>query len=400
MILLAVFFMGMFCSCKSAAPALPGDETYPVRITAPVDTESGDPVRSEPEETPEPEPETAGPDAAEQYIASKIESMTREEKAGQLFLVRSPLNEIAGTAEKYKFGGYVFFAEHFNSKSRSEITAEIAGCQAVSDIPMLFAVDEEGGTVNRISRFPEFRTEPFLSPRELYSIGGLERIKSDTAEKSELLLSLGINVNLAPVCDISTGPEDFIYARSVGLDAAGTSDFIRIVVETMNAYPVGCSLKHFPGYGSNEDTHFDIVYDDRPYEDFLNSDFLPFIAGIEAGAGSVMVSHNIVTSIDSVYPSSLSAKVHEILRKELHFDGVIITDDLAMDGIREYTDGTEAAVRAVEAGNDMLCCSDYEMQYQAVLSALSSGRITEERIDKSVARILRWKIRLKLIAVD
>ncbi len=107
-----------------------------------------------------------------------------------------------------------------------------------------------------------------------------------------------------------------------------------------------------------------------------------------------------MTSIDSVYPSSLSAKVHEILRKELHFDGVIITDDLAMDGIREYTDGTEAAVRAVEAGNDMLCCSDYEMQYQAVLSALSSGRITEERIDKSVARILRWKIRLKLIAVD
>jgi beta-N-acetylhexosaminidase len=376
------------------------DETYPTKITAPLNTESELPIPNEPDTSPQTEPETDNTGSAEQYIASKIASMTLEEKVGQLFLVRSPLTEITETALKYKFGGYVYFADNFKMLSRDEVVDEIAGCQAASDIPMLFAVDEEGGTVNRVSRFSQFRAAPFLSPRILYEKGGFDLIKSDTAEKSALLLGLGINVNLAPVCDISTDVNDFIYQRSVGLDTARTSEYIRVIVDVMNEYKIGSSLKHFPGYGNNADTHINIVYDNREYDTFVKNDFLPFIAGIDAGAGSVMVSHNIMTCVDSVYPSSLSIEVHNILRNVLNFDGVIITDDLAMDGIREYTDGTEAAVRAVEAGNDMLCCSDYEIQYTAVLQAILDGRITEERIEESIARILRWKIDLNLIDIN
>ncbi len=400
LLLTLVFSVCILTSCINTQLQPSVEETYPTKITTPLNTESEFPVLTESDVTSQTEPGTEIANSIQQYIASKIESMTLEEKVGQLFLVRSPLTEISETAEKYKFGGYVYFADNFKMLNHDEVADEIAGCQAVSDIPMLFAVDEEGGTVNRISRFSQFRAVPFLSPRNLYENGGFDLIKSDTAEKSELLLGLGINVNLAPVCDISINKNDFIYARSVGLDAEGTSEYIRIVVDVMNEYNIGSSLKHFPGYGSNADTHFDVVYDNRPYETFENSDFLPFIAGIEAGAGSVMVSHNIMTCVDNVYPSSLSIEVHNILRNVLNFDGVIITDDLAMDGIREYTDGTEAAVRAVEAGNDMLCCSDYKTQYIAVLQAIHDGRITEGRIEESVARVLRWKIDLKLIDIN
>jgi beta-N-acetylhexosaminidase len=394
-----IFILFMITACSGTLP--PGsDEIDQTKITTTDITANTEPeTKTQTEEITEPVtvPVTEAPDPAELYIKQKISSMTLDEKVGQLFLVRCPEIRITETAAEYKFGGYVYFAVNFDKRSRSEVTDEIAGCQAVSDIPMLIAVDEEGGTVNRVSRYTEFRPSPFLSPRTLYNKGGLDLIKTDTAEKAELLLGLGINLNLAPVCDISVDPNDFMYARSVGLDAAGTSDYIRTVVDVMNKYYIGCSLKHFPGYGNNADTHLDVVYDNRTYESYLKNDFLPFIAGIEAGAGSVMVSHNIMTCVDSVYPSSLSVDVHKLLRNELNFDGVIMTDDLSMEGIRKYTNGTEAAVRAVEAGNDMLCCSDYEIQYPAVLEAVHSGRITVERIEESVARILRWKIQLKLI---
>lgn len=376
--LLVVLFV--MTSCSKTQPKLPPEESYHTKITA-----------------PQAEPESNIEDSIELHIKSKIASLSLEEKVGQLFLVRAPLTETSEKVLKYKFGGYVYFADNFKSRTLGNVADEIARCQSISDIPMLFAVDEEGGTVNRISRFTEFRFEPYLSPRDLYKYGGIDGIKKDTAEKCELLLSLGINVNLAPVCDISTDVNDFMYLRSIGLDGQGTSDYVRAVVNIMNEYNVGCSLKHFPGYGNNGDTHLEMIYDNRTYDTFENNDFLPFIAGIESGAGSIMISHNIITCVDSDYPSSLSVKVHQILREKLKYDGVIITDDLSMDGIRKFTDGDEAAVLAVEAGNDILCCSDYETQLTAVLRAVREGRLSEKRIDESVARILKWKAEIKLI---
>ena len=119
--------------------------------------------------------------------------------------------------------------------------------------------------------------------------------------------------------------------------------------------------------------------------------------GIEGGAQLVLVSHNIVSCMDGERPASLSARVHEILREELGFSGVIVTDDLAMDGIRDFTDDSSAAVLAVQAGNDLICCTAFETQLPAVIAAVEAGTITEERIEESVLRILELKLSLGMM---
>lgn len=212
-----------------------------------------------------------------------------------------------------------------------------------------------------------------------------------------MLRSLGINLNFAPVCDVSQEPSDFIYARSFGQNAEQTAAYAQAVVQTMKENGMGSVLKHFPGYGNNADTHTGIAYDSRPLETFLNSDFLPFQAGIDSGADMVLVAHNVVACMDGQAPASLSPRVHEILRNELGFSGVIITDDLAMDGVRDFAGDEETAVLAVQAGNDMLCCTDFEVQIPAVLEAAKKGEISEERIDESVLRILKMKISLGIL---
>ncbi|MBC5646847.1 glycoside hydrolase family 3 protein [Christensenella tenuis] len=326
-----------------------------------------------------------------------LQGMTAEEKVGQMFFARCPEENAQEITETYQPAGYVLFDRDFKGKTRDEVKENIAGYQDVSKIAMLIGVDEEGGTVKRVSKYEVLCSEPFLSPQELYNEGGMELVIDDTAKKAGVLKGLGINVNLAPVCDVSTNPDDFIYKRAFGQNAGMTADYVAEVVRQMNESGIGCTLKHFPGYGSNADTHTGIAYDAREYETFLNNDFLPFTAGIEEGAGSILVCHNIVECMDSAYPASLSVKVHEILRSDLGFSGVIMTDDLYMDAIRnEYGIG-EAAVLAVQAGNDLVLSSQFEEQYQAVLDALRDGTLTEERIDESVKRVLCWKLSLGII---
>ena len=346
------------------------------------------PQATEIEPTPREEPEDEFQDL--------LESMTLEEKVGQMFLARCPEQDAAVKAEEYHLGGYLLFARDFEEKTREQVRGDIETYQNSVRIPLLIGVDEEGGSVTRISRFAAFSTEPFPSPQELYSQGGLEAVRTDTEEKCSLLKSLGVNVNFAPVCDVSTNPEDFIYDRSFGQDAEMTAEYVQTVTESMKGTGVACVLKHFPGYGNNADTHTGIAWDYRSMETFENSDFIPFEAGIRSGAQLVLVSHNIVSCMDEDRPASLSPQVHEILREDLGFSGVIVTDDLVMDGIRQFTDDGNAAVLAVQAGNDLLCCTDFETQIPAVLQAVESGEIAEERIDESVLRILKLKTELGL----
>lgn len=334
--------------------------------------------------------------ARKEKVEELLNSMCLEEKVGQMFIARCPGEQAKEKAKTYHLGGYLLFARDFEGQTPKSIQAVISGYQSVSGIPMLIGVDEEGGIVNRVSRYSAFRDTLFQSPQELYKLGGFERIASDTAEKCELLKSLGINVNFAPVCDVSTNSEDYIYERTFGKGAEETADYIETVIKVMKEESLGSVLKHFPGYGNNADTHTGIAYDNRPLETFETSDFLPFLAGIQSGADMVLVSHNIVTAMDDKNPSSLSPAVHRILREELGFTGVIITDDLAMDGIRNFADEAEAAVLAVEAGNDLLCSTSFETQIPAVLKAVQDGRISRERIDESVRRILEMKERFGL----
>lgn len=329
-------------------------------------------------------------------ITEMLDNMTIPEKVGQMFMVRVPKENADKRVSEYHLGGYIMFGRDFDNKTKEEVMGNIASWQSASDIPMLIGVDEEGGTVNRISTNTEFRSEPFKSSQELYKDGGFDLIYEDTITKANFLKELGINVNFAPVVDVSTNPDDYIYKRSFGKNANLTSEYASTVVTAMKEANIASVLKHFPGYGNNADTHTGISIDNRTLETFKESDFLPFEAGIKAGANIILVSHNIVTNIDPDNPASLSTRVHEILRNDLGFAGVIITDDLYMDAISKNYDSS-VAVLAILAGNDLICTTDFESQIPKVIAAVEDGTISIDRINESVRRILELKLELNLI---
>lgn len=329
-----------------------------------------------------------------------ISNMTLEEKVGQIFYVRCPDKDAVEQVSEYNIGGYILFGRDFDGKTKDEVTNNIQSYQDEADIPLLIGVDEEGGTVVRVSSNPNLRETPFLSPKDTYANGGWDTIEEDANEKADLLLSLGINVNMAPVCDMTSDENGFMYDRSFSSDVDMENRYVRTVVETSKSKKLGTVLKHFPGYGNNSDTHTSIAYDNREYSEFENTDFKPFYQGIESGADCILVSHNIVNCMDSEYPASLSKKVHDIIRNDFKFDGVIMTDDLIMDAITDFTGDEAAAVTAAKCGNDLLCCSSVETQYPAVLKAVQNGEIPESQINESVKRILKWKQNLGIFNID
>ena len=378
----------------------PGTETVMEVIPEVVPEPAPMPVPdAEPEVIPEPEPDVVPepeivpetPDEVrERRISEELAQMTAREKLGQMFMA-AYTDASASAIADYAFGAYILFAGNFEFETVDTLSAKMADLQAQAKYGLLTAVDEEGGTVTRISRFTQFRADKFKSPRTLYSWGGMDAIRKDTTEKSALLRSLGLNLNMAPVADISVNQGDFMYWRSVGLDAAGTADFVRTVIRESKANGIGSVAKHFPGYGSVADTHTGMAYDNRTLDELRASDFVPFAAAVEEGVESVLVSHIITSAIDAEKPASVSAKTVALLRDELGYDGIIMTDDLAMAGITDYCTTGNAALEAILAGCDMLCCTNWETQYPAVWAAVESGTITEERLNESAARILRVK---------
>ena len=326
-------------------------------------------------------------------IEDRLATMTLEEKVGQLFWARVPSNHQIEDLKSYHLSGYILFGRDFEGRSIEDIKALTKGYQAAAKIPLLIGSDEEGGTVTRISSILE---TPFQSPMTLYHQGGMEAVLSDTKQKAELLKSVGINAGLFPVADLARDHSAFIYDRTIGQDAQTTASYVQQVVEELKKSKVGSTLKHFPGYGDNGDSHTAIIQDNRSLDELRQADFLPFQAGIDAGADSVLVSHNILSKIDTV-PSSISPKITDLLRKELHFKGVIMTDDLDMTGLADFVSQDEAAFQVIVAGNDLILGSSYQTQIPYLLKKISSGELTEERIDESVRRILTWKYDLGLL---
>ncbi len=319
--------------------------------------------------------------------------MTMDEKIGQMLYARCPDYDAVGVAQEYHLGGYVLFGRDFADKSKEEVKENIDSYVHSQKIPMTISVDEEGGTVVRISSKPALYDSEFESPRDIFAQGGMDAIKENALAMAKMIADLGIDVNFAPVCDISQNEDDFMYDRSLGEDVDTTCEFVREFVSIAQSNGVSATLKHFPGYGNNVDTHTGIAIDERDYQTFQNIDFKPFQAGIDANAQLVMVSHNIVNCMDSTQPASLSPKVHEILRDELGFTGIAVTDDLEMDAITEYTGGRSPAVSAILAGNDMLTIGDTMLDdaVSSVKAAVSDGTIDESLIDHAVTRILAWK---------
>lgn len=325
-----------------------------------------------------------------------LDKMSIEEKIGQLFLVRYNKNDTTYLSNFYP-GGYILFAKDFENHTKESIKEELDALQKMNKYKLIIGVDEEGGFVTRVSRYKNFREEKFLSPKFYYEKGGYELLKETEKEKATLLKSIGINLNLAPVADISTDENDFIYNRSFGYDEIKTSEFIKNMVTYANENEINSCLKHFPGYGNNKDTHTGIAIDNREYKNFLEIDYLPFIAGIKAKVPSILISHNIINCLDSTKPASLSKKVISELREKLNFTGIIITDDLAMDAVEEYVENNQAATLAIEAGNDMIITSDFVKMYKELLNSVNNKTINEEIINQAVRRILAWKYYTKLL---
>ena len=394
-----------FCAMLAAALLLCGcgASGHSPSASSPAASSQASSSAAPPAEAPPPPQKPLVIDTKKDTVEQILSEMTLPEKVGQLFFVRCPAEDAVADLSTYHLGGYILFGRDTKDKTANELIQTIHGYQEAAardtGVPLLIGVDEEGGSVVRVSSNPHIRSSKFLSPQALYRAGGMEAIVADTHEKDILLKSLGIHVNLAPVADVSTNSGDFIFPRTFGKSAAETAEYTAAVTARMAEDGMGSVLKHFPGYGNNVDTHTGIAIDTRPLETFTQQDFLPFSSGLAAGGdtAAVLVSHNIVESMDDQLPASLSPAVHQILREELGFRGVVMTDDLAMDAVSAYAGDGSSAVMAIAAGNDLVLTTDYPTQIPKVIAAVQDGTLSEELIDSACLRVLRWKEALGLI---
>lgn len=329
-------------------------------------------------------------------VENTMKTMTLEEKVGQLFMARVPEQNQIMDIQNYHLGGYLLFDRDMAGKGQADVKQTIASYQEASKTPMFIGSDEEGGTVSRLSR-NQIVSPAFESPQALYQKDGWDGITKEIDRKAQVFGELGIQLGMFPDADVSTDPQSFIYDRTIGMDAKGTSHYVKLSVEEMKKQKLGSTLKHFPGYGNNRDSHVEIVTDDRSMEELRKNDFLPFEAGIKAGVDSIMVSHNIVQAIDGNRPASISKPVHDVIRNELGFKGVIMTDDMDMAGLADFISQEEAGLQALQAGNDMILSSSYSTQIPYILEAIKKGEYSEQQLDQSVERLLTWKVELGLI---
>ena len=329
-------------------------------------------------------------------IMDYVKYLSTEEKVGQLIMAKVPSYNKIETITNYKISGYIYYAGNIGSKSIEELQEEIKSFQENSNIPLLIAIDEEGGTVSRLSGNKKLTQEPFRSPQELYDQGGFDLITKDAIRKRDLLVNLGFNVNYAPVIDVVTDTNAYMYKRSFGKSAEETAKFAKTILDTQTK-EMTYTFKHFPGYGNNVDTHITKSNDNRSLDDFDNNDFIPYIEAINNGAKQIMISHNIINSIDDK-PSSLSLKMHNILRERLDFKGVIITDSLSMGAITNYE--TNPYVAAVKSGNNLIITENASKAYEEILEAIQYESISDSLLDRLVYRVIELKLYKGLLTID
>lgn len=359
-------------------------------------------------DTPEPvEEEPEEEDILGELAQSYYSEMSIEDKVAGLFMVtpeaitgvKTATQAGDGTQEalnQYAVGGLIYFSQ--NILDKDQITTMLANTASMSNYPVFLAVDEEGGDVSRVANSKVEVTKV----DDMAAIGAAGDASQASAAGSTIgsyLNETGFNVDFAPVADVA-GEGSALGNRSFGSDPQMVGEMVANAVGGIEGAGVSACLKHFPGLGStSEDTHDGRVEITKSVEEMRTSDFVPFSAGIEAGADFVMVSHATAPALDEDnVPSSLSKKViTDTLRGELGFEGVVITDALDMTAITDYYTPEEAAVMALEAGADMLLMpEDFEKAYNAVLAAVQDGTISEERINESLDRIYRVKCAGKL----
>lgn len=340
-------------------------------------------------------------------IDAAIEVMPLEDKVAGLFIVTPESITGVNTAIKagdgtkdalntYAVGGLIYFKQ--NMQSADQFTEMLSNTSLYSRYPLFLAVDEEGGSVSRVAEAG--LGENAGSAQEIGATGDAVNAYAAGQNIAGYLKPLGFNVDLAPVADLNNVENSFIGERSYGADSALAASMVASMTAGLEENGVSACLKHFPGIGGSvEDTHVEMAVTNRTAEQFRAEEFPVFAAGIEAGADFVMVSHVSAPALtgDNTPCSISSVVVSDILREELGFDGVIITDAMNMGAITEYYQADEAAIMALKAGCDMILMpDDFELAYNGVLQAVQDGTISEERINDSLRRIYRIKYADKL----
>lgn len=336
----------------------------------------------------------------EEQLNQLVDQMTIDQLIGQVFLARVPEKNSLTDITNYYLGGYLLFGRDISNETELSLKEKISQFQQQSQTPLLIASDEEGGTVTRISMNSKVVPNQFKSPQELFADGETGMILKDIEDKSKIFKNLGIHTGLFPVADVSTNPESFIYDRTIGLDTKGTSDYVSSVVTKLTKENIGSTLKHFPGYGDNKDSHTEIVRDKRSLAEIEKNSLPPFIEGSKNGADSILVSHNIVEAINSEVPASLSPQINKMIRDQVDFNGVIMTDDMDMAGLADFISQDQAALRALQAGNDLILSSTYQIQIPVIKQAIQDGAYSEKQLEQSVLRILKWKQKLGIMKLE
>lgn len=357
-----------------------------------------------------------GTGVTSEQIDNYIKKASLEQKIGQMYVSRTP--QEPGKAEqdvkKYNLGGLIMYDADMVGLDQKQFKEKMDKYQAAANIPLLIGVDQEGGLVSRLthSGLVAQNGNQFAFPRKQYSDAeknepgtGMSTVLKYATENATLLRDLGMNWNYAPDADYSNTESGFIYDRTFGGGSyQATADYIKQVVPAwQHDGLVAATLKHFPGYGDAADTHTGFATRTDSKEDIENKDMLPFKAGIEAGADSVMVTHVIYNQIDPDYPSSLSSKVISMIRNECNFDGVIVTDALEMGAITDFAkdhNNASVDVMAVKAGNDMIMTTDYATGIPEIADAVKKGEIPESQINASVKRILTMKNKIHLLSPE
>lgn len=367
----------------------------PDAATAPEEAQPEEPVASEIEETVD----TSSP------AAQTLAGMTEDEKIWQLFYVTPELLTGVETAtragdstkqalEQMPVGGIIYFAK--NLEDRAQAIEMLQNTQSYAKIPLFLGTDEEGGTVSRVGSNENLGAPTVGNMRALGDAQDPAAVYEAGQTISSALSGLGFNMDFAPVADVASSSSSVIGNRSFGTDASLCASLVSVMTESFHASGMVSCLKHFPGYGSAiVDDHYGTSVLTRTLEELEACDFLPFASGIEAGAPFVMVSHLSVPEVTGdETPCDLSYSiVTEILRNKLDFDGVIITDSHQMASITDHYTSGEAAVKALQAGCDMvLMPQDLTQAFDAVKAALQDGTLTISRIDESVLRILQVKL--------
>lgn len=375
--------------------------SQPVRVSpaaTPTPSATGSPA---PEQSPSPEPEQPTPSPELTRAEELLADMSLREKLCQMFLIypsaltsAAPVTaadeQLAQALADWPVGG--FLLDKTNMTDAEQLRALTAALRSMSALPPILTCDEEGGRVNRLmSTVGTTWVDAMLDYESEGAQTAFENARTIAAD----LAQFGFDLDLAPVADIWSNPDNTVIGdRAYSTNAATAAGLVAAAVEGFHAGGTACTLKHFPGHGdTSADSHYGSVYVYKTLDELRENELIPFQAGIDAGADAVMIGHLIVSDV-SDEPALFSRElVTSLLREKMGFDGVVMTDGLQMQAMTDHYTSGEIAVKAVQAGVDILLCpADLEQAVTALEQAVAVGTISEARIDESVLRILNLKL--------